>query len=114
MERFSQAAEDNMYPERARVFQNLTGMSPLRLDGRQPRALLELAMMAYEDKQYVPAKRYYDSFSQMSDQTARSLLLGIRLANIHQDRDTAASLALQLRRLYPGTDEYKQYLSEQR
>ena len=49
----------------------------LRLDGRQPRALLELAMMAYEDKQYVPAKRYYDSFSQMSDQTARSLLLGI-------------------------------------
>lgn len=125
MERFSQAAEDNMYPERARVFQNL-GMTALqlgkreeaesyfsrslRLDGRQPRALLELAMMAYEDKQYVPAKRYYDSFSQMSDQTARSLLLGIRLANIHQDRDTAASLALQLRRLYPGTDEYKQYL----
>ena len=93
MERFSRAAEDNMYPERARVFQNL-GMTALqlgkreeaesyfsrslRLDGRQPRALLELAMMAYEDKQYVPAKRYYDSFSQMSDQTARSLLLGIR------------------------------------
>ena len=50
--------------------------------------------MAFEDKQYVPAKRYYDSFSQLAEQNARSLLLGIRLANIHQDRDTAASLAL--------------------
>jgi|TARA_A100001391_G_scaffold205423_1_gene206112 type IV pilus assembly protein PilF len=129
MERFRQASEDNMYSERARVFQNL-GMTALqlgqreeaelhftrslRLDSRQPRALLELAIMAFEDKQYVPAKRYYDSFSQLAEQNARSLLLGIRLANIHQDRDTAASLALQLRRLYPGTDEYKQYLSEQR
>jgi len=129
LERFSQAAEDNLYPERARVFQNL-GMTALklgqreeaeryftralRLDGRQPRALLELALMSYDDKQYVPAKRYYDSFSQFSEQSARSLLLGIRLANIHQDRDTAASLGLQLRRLYPGTDEYKQFLSEQR
>ena len=129
MERFQQASEDNLYPERARVFQNL-GMTALRLgqredaeryfqrslrlDSRQPRALLELAVLAFENKQYVPAKRYYDSFSQMSEQNARSLLLGIRLASIHQDRDTAASLGLQLRRLYPGTDEYKQYLSEQR
>ncbi len=129
MERFTQATEDNLYPERARVFQNL-GLTvlklgrrddaeryftrSLRLDSRQPMALLELAMMAYEDKQYVPAKRYYNSFSQLAEQNARSLLLGIRLANIHQERDTAASLGLQLRRLYPGTDEYKQFLSEQR
>jgi len=60
MERFRQASEDNMYSERARVFQNL-GMTALqlgqreeaelhftrslRLDSRQPRALLELAIM---------------------------------------------------------------------
>jgi len=86
----------------------------LRLDSRQPGALLELALMAYDDQQYVPAKRYYDSFSSLADQSARSLLLGIRLANIHQDRDQAASLALQLKRLYPGTPEYKQFLAEQR
>ncbi len=129
LQRFSQAAEDNLYPERSRVFQNM-GMTALqlgqreqaetyftralRLDSRQPRALLELAMLAYEDKQYVPAKRYYDSFSRLSEQNARSLLLGIRLANIHQDRDHAASLALQLKRLYPGTAEYQQFVSEQR
>lgn len=129
MERFTQASRDNLYPERSRVFQNM-GMTAmqlgqreeaetyftraLRLDSRQPRALLELAMLAYEDKQYVPAKRYYDSFSQLSEQNARSLLLGVRLANVHQDRDTAASLGLQLKRLYPGTPEYQLYLSEQR
>ncbi|MGK9064634.1 type IV pilus biogenesis/stability protein PilW [Stutzerimonas chloritidismutans] len=129
LERFSKAAEDNLYSERSRVFQNM-GMTALqlgqreqaetyftralRLDSRQPRALLELAQLAYEDKQYVPAKRYYDSFSRLSEQNARSLLLGIRLATIHQDRGQAASLALQLKRLYPGTAEYQQFLSEQR
>lgn len=129
LERFTQASEDNLYPERARVFQNM-GMTALklnqpeqaekyftralRLDSRQPGALLELALMAYDAKQYVPAKAYYDSYSQLAEQSARSLLLGIRLADIHGDRDRAASLALQLKRLYPGTAEYQQYLSEQR
>lgn len=129
LERFSKASEDNLYPERARVFQNM-GMTALqlgqreqaesyfsralRLDSRQPRALLELALMAYDSKDYVPAKRYYDSFSEISEQNARSLLLGIRLANIHQDRNQAASLGLQLKRLYPGSSEYQQFLSEQR
>lgn len=129
MERFTKASEDNLYSERARVFQNM-GMTALqlgqheqaetyftralRLDSRQPRALLELALLAYESKDYVPAKRYYDSFSSLSEQNARSLLLGIRLANVHQDRNQAASLGLQLKRLYPGTSEYQQFLSEQR
>ena len=129
LERFTQASEDNLYPERARVFQNM-GMTALklnqpeqaekyftralRLDSRQPGALLELALMAYDAKHYVPAKAYYDSYSQLAEQNARSLLLGIRLADIHGDRDRAASLALQLKRLYPGTAEYQQYLSEQR
>lgn len=129
MERFTQASEDNLYSERARVFQNmgLTALQlgqreqaetyftrALRLDSRQPLALLELALLAYESKDYVPAKRYYDAFSGLSEQSARSLLLGTRLANIHQDRNQAASLGLQLQRLYPGTSEYQQYLSEQR
>lgn len=129
LERFTQASADNLYSERARVFQNM-GMTALklnqteqaekyltralRLDSRQPGALLELALMAYEAKQYVPAKNYYDNYSQLAAQNARSLLLGIRLADIHGDRDKAASLALQLKRLYPGTAEYQQYLSEQR
>lgn len=128
LQRFLSASADTLYPERARVFQNL-GMTALqlgqseaaekyftralRLDSRQPGALLEMAHLAYADKQYVPARRYYESFSRLSEQNARSLLLGIRLANVHEDRDKAASLGLQLKRLYPGTPEYQHYLSEQ-
>lgn len=127
-ERYEQAAQDNLYPERSRVFENL-GITAnvlgrkeqakeyfqrsLRLNRRQPRALLELAMMSYDEQAYVPAKKYYETYSAVSEQTASSLLLGSRLAQRFDDRDQAASLGLQLKRLYPGTPEYKQYLSEQ-
>jgi type IV pilus assembly protein PilF len=127
-ERFEQAADDNLYAERARVFENL-GMTALKLDDRaqaqeyfnkalrldrqQPRALLEMAELSYEDRHYVPARDYYDRFSQLSEQNARSLLLGTRLAKIYDDRNKAASYGLLLKRLYPGTPEYQQYLSEQ-
>lgn len=128
-ERYQQAARDNLYPERSRVFENL-GLTALklnrreqamgfferslRLNSRQPRALLEMALLSFEDKQYVPARRYYAGYSELAEQSARSLLLGVRLATIFEDRDQAASLGLQLKRLYPGTPEYQQYLSEQR
>lgn len=128
-ERFEQAIEDNLYTGRARVYENL-GMTALalgdhesarehftktlRLDRQLPRALLEMAELSYEDRQYVPARDYYERFSQVSEQNARSLLLGVRLAKIYEDRDKAASYALQLKRLYPGTPEYQQYVSEQR
>ena len=61
----------------------------------------------------MPARDYYDRFSQLTEQNARSLLLGVRLAKVFEDRDKAASCGLQLKRLYPGTPEYQQYLSEQ-
>lgn len=123
---YLKAAEDNLYPERSRVFENL-GLTALqlgqreqakeyfqralRLSNRQPRALLEMAVLSYEEKSYVPARSYYDAFSEMAPQNARSLLLGARLAEIFEDRDRAASLGLQLRRLYPASAEYQQYLS---
>ncbi|GGJ92435.1 type IV pilus biogenesis/stability protein PilW [Pseudomonas matsuisoli] len=129
-QRFEQASQDALYGERSRVFENM-GIAALalgnrdlakehfsrslRLNRQQPRALLEMAQLSYEDREYVPARSYYDRYSQMStQQTASSLLLGIRLAKIFEDRDTAASYGLQLKRLYPGSPEYQKYLSEQR
>ncbi|OPA84907.1 type IV pilus biogenesis/stability protein PilW [Pseudomonas fluorescens] len=125
---FQRAGADTLYPERSRVFENLgvTSMrlgqrdsarqqlaKALHLNGRQPRALLEMAEMSYEDRHYVPARDYYARFSLLSGQNARSLLLGARLATVHEERDTAARFGQQLERLYPGTPEYQQYLSEQ-
>ncbi|MDG9758363.1 type IV pilus biogenesis/stability protein PilW [Pseudomonas sediminis] len=128
MNTYLKAAEDNLYPERSRVFENL-GMTALqlgqreqakeyfqrslRLSNRQRRSLLEMAVLSYEDKEYVPARRYYDSYSEIAPQNARSLLLGARLANVFEDRDRAASLGLQLRRLYPASQEYQQFVSGQ-
>lgn len=127
-ERYLEAVKDNMYPERSRVFQNLGLVSlklneraeakryferSIRLNKRQARPQLELAKLAYEDKEYVPARKYYEAFSKLTEQNAESLLLGARLAKIFDDRDKAATLGLQLKRLYPGTPEYKQYTSEQ-
>ncbi|MBU0806255.1 MAG: type IV pilus biogenesis/stability protein PilW [Gammaproteobacteria bacterium] len=128
LERYTEAAQDNLYPERSRVFENLGLTSlqlqqreqakayferSLRLNSRQPRALMEMAQLSYEDKQYVPARSYYEAYMSLAPQNARSLLLGVRLAKVFEERDNAASLGLQLKRLYPGTPEYQQYLSEQ-
>jgi type IV pilus assembly protein PilF len=128
LERYTQAAQDTLYPERSRVFENLGLTSlqlkqpeqakayferSLRLDSRQPRALMEMAQLSYDNKQYVPGRGYYESYLALAPHSARSLLLGVRLAKVFEERDTAASLGLQLKRLYPGTPEYQQYLAEQ-
>ena len=127
-EQFAIASKDTLYSERSRVFENL-GMTSLQLGQREeakkyftralrmnssrPIALLSMAQISYAEGQYVPAQSYYQNFSKQSRQSPESLLLGIRLAKVFEDRDQAASLGLQLKRLYPGTPEYKQYLSEQ-
>jgi len=126
---FRLASADTLYPERSRVYENL-GLTALKLDERdqaqvyltkalqldrrQPRALLEMAELSYENRHYVPARDYYDRFSQLSDHNARSLLLGSRLARVFDEQGTLADVGQQLQRLYPGTPEYQQYLSEQR
>ncbi|HSC83573.1 MAG TPA: type IV pilus biogenesis/stability protein PilW [Pseudomonas sp.] len=126
-EQFLKASTDTLYTERSRVFENL-GLTALQLGQREEAkgyfekalrmnnqrslAALKMAVLSYEDKQYVPARAYYHSFSQQARQTPESLLLGIHLAEVFDDRDQAASLGLQLKRLYPGTPEYQQFLSE--
>lgn len=125
---YLKASEDTLYSERSRVFENL-GLTALqmgrrdeakgffdralRLNSRRTLALLQMAQLSYEDRQYPPARGYYERFSKLSEQTPQSLLLGIRLAKVFEERDQVASLGLQMKRLYPGTPEYQQYLSEQ-
>ena len=72
-----------------------------------------MAELSYEDRHYVTARDFYDRFSLLSGQNARSLLLGARLEHIFNDRTSTANYGQQLKRLYPGTPEYQQYLSEQ-
>jgi len=124
---YLKASEDGLYPERSRIFENLGLVSlqlkqrdqakeylekAVRLNRNQPSALIELAELNYQDRQYVPARAYYQEYLKQGPQTARSLLLGIRLAKIFDDRDTAASYGLQLKRLYPASPEYQAYQAD--
>ena len=127
-EQFNRAAEDTLYSGRSGVFENI-GLTALRLNNKeqalkyferslrlnpkQARPLLEAAWLFYERQDYMSAQDYYESFTQVGKHSARSLLLGMRLAEIFQDRNQAASLELQLKRLYPASAEFKQYQSEQ-
>lgn len=124
---YQKAASDGMYPERSRVFENLGLVSlqlnqraeakqffekALRLNRRQPSALLQMAQLSYDERQYVPARTYYDEYLKQGQQSAQSLLLGVRLAKVFDDKDTAASYGLQLKRLYPASPEYQAYQAE--
>ncbi|UAW98966.1 type IV pilus biogenesis/stability protein PilW [Halopseudomonas nanhaiensis] len=120
LQQFEKASRDTLYRERSRVFENL-GLThsrmdnteaakasferALRLNSRQPLALLELAKIEFQQQHYVPAWEYYRRFTQLSGQTASSLWLGVQLARRFEDHNRAASYALQLRRLYPASPE---------
>jgi len=124
LEQLREATSDPDYSGRASAYENL-GLVALEvgdrtlarnafnravmLNDRQPRALLELAELAYEDGDYVQSRAYYDRFRELADQTARSLWLGIRLARRGGDEDTVASYGLQLKNMYPGSPEHRRY-----
>lgn len=117
---FEKASQDTLYGERSRVFENI-GLTyqrmdrleeakgsferALRLNSRQPLALLQMAKIEFAEQNYVPAWGYYRNFTQFSGQSAESLWLGIQLARRFEDHNRAASYALQLRRLYPASPE---------
>ncbi|MFT0213494.1 type IV pilus biogenesis/stability protein PilW [Pseudomonas sp. F1_0610] len=125
---YAEASKDPLYANRSRIFENM-GIAALAMDKKDlaeqhfiralrlnntlPIANLELAEMKYNSGDYAAARSYYADFQVLSDQFPRSLLLGIRIAKAFNDRNQVATLALQLRNLYPGSPELKQYLAEQ-
>ncbi|MFT5082719.1 MAG: type IV pilus assembly protein PilF [Lentisphaeria bacterium] len=81
----------------------------LNVNKRFRAAALELAHIKFEDKDYVAAKKYLDTFSANSRQSARSLWLGIRLERVFGNQDKEASYALALKNLHPYSQEYLEY-----
>lgn len=73
----------------------------LRYDQNRPHALLELALIYYREKRYTEAQDHLFRFSQISEPTARSLLLNIALAKEAGDQDKVASYEMLLRSRFP-------------
>lgn len=116
---------DTLYEKRADAFTNL-GKAYLRkgdtaraeqvfdravkMDRRQAAAMLELADIHVQRGEYREATRVFSLYRAAGLRpTPRSLLLGIRIARVSGDRDIEASYALQLKGLYPESDEYRTY-----
>lgn len=125
IEQFKKGSADLDYPLRYEVFGKL-GLSALKLEQREqarksfekaialnPRwslPYLELASIAYEDRDYRIAERYLKAFDQLNGRpTARSLWLGIRIDDVAGKKDKRDSKALALKNLFPKSEENLAY-----
>lgn len=118
------ASKDQFYDLRATVFENL-GICYLHVDDRkdaedafeksvalnpkQPSALLELAQLRFDQKQYVLSRELFERFEHVSRDNARSLWLCVRLSRVFSNSDKEASCAMALKNIYPTSPEYKLY-----
>jgi len=124
IEQLQLAARDRTYPNRPQVYENLgivyltlndqekarqAFQTAVELNPEQPRALLELATMEFEARNYDRARKFYSSFKQVARQNARSLWLGIRLARVFNNEDEEASLSMALKNIYPDSPQYEAY-----
>ena len=116
--------KDTLYEGRADAFHNL-GQCELRvgnveeaeeaftrslaLNRAHTGSMLELADINLSQGKYAQAMRYYQLFDSQSEQSARSLYVGIQLAEKFDEEDSRASYALALKNLYPHSEEYLRY-----
>ena len=68
-------------------------------------ALLEMAELAFSDREYELANDYFQRYRTLSRQNPRSLWLGIRISAKTGNQDNLASYKLLLRNQYPESDE---------
>lgn len=72
--------------------------------------LFQLADIYFRLGQFPESQKYYDAYhSQVKQQPASSLWLGIRLADKFGDNDSMSSYSLALKNLYPRSKEYLEY-----
>ncbi|MDG2272172.1 MAG: type IV pilus biogenesis/stability protein PilW [Halioglobus sp.] len=82
----------------------------LAMDRTNQIALLEVAQLRFDARDYPTANKYYGVYrSVVRQQSARGLLLGIRLAQAGANQDLESSYALLLSRRFPDSIEYEAY-----
>ena len=124
LEQFQKAANNLDYDRRDMALTNLAmtaqhlGMvdkakadfeQAIRLNPRSVSALVALAEVEFEQRNYANAKAYLDRAARFNQPTPKALWLGIRLERVFGNKDQEASLALALKNLYPYSSEYLEY-----
>ena len=125
VEQLRRAVADPDNPQRSVAYENL-GLASLAtgdrdgarsafgravmLQPRMPDSLIELAELAFDAGDFDESADWYRRYRGSTNrQTPRGLWLGIRLARLADDADAEASYVLQLRNLYPFSEEYQDY-----
>lgn len=72
-------------------------------DPARGNALLELAILKYQQKEITDAQLYHKRYMQMGQSNARALLLAMELARINGDKSAEAKYRLMLNNRYPGS-----------
>jgi type IV pilus assembly protein PilF len=80
----------------------------LKISPRYPNALLQMAHVQYETKQYLKARAYLQRFHDVSKHTPDSLFLGIKVENELNNKNAVASYELLLKSKFPDSDEAAQ------
>jgi len=126
---FLRVLEDPVYPRRDQVYENLGVClvrkpdleraeeylrQALQINPKLPRALLAMANVSFERKNYLSTRAYLQRFQAVAKHTPESLWLGIRVERILGDKDALASYALALKGRYPDAPETKLYLQSSR
>lgn len=112
--------QDTDYRARSQAYENL-GLAQLKVNDKQaaresfsralqlsfaqPLSSLELAQLAYDEGDIESAAAYYDGYRALAQQSARSLCLGMKIAQAQRDPDRMASYALALNNLFPDSPE---------
>jgi len=80
----------------------------LRLNPQQPRALFELAKLSLESGELLPARGFLQRYFQVSQETAESLYLAVRVERAQKNRDIEAKYAVRLHEMFPDSPEAQQ------
>lgn len=123
-EQFEIAAADLDYNNRAQAMMN-QGRAALKLDmpekagalfehanqlnANVPSIKYELAQLNYQQRDYAAARRYLDEYESIAPATPATLLLGIKIERIFENKDKEASYALSLKNRFPYSQEYLEY-----
>lgn len=81
----------------------------LQLNPRMPGSLLGMAETHFEKGDFAAANHYLGQYEALGRRTPEQLWLGIRLQRHLGDKDRLASYELSLRKLYPGSGQFKEY-----
>jgi type IV pilus assembly protein PilF len=82
----------------------------LRLSPANPQALFQLATISYKRGNYDAAKKHLTDVARLTDPSAEVLWMLLRVERRLGDRSSESSLAAQLRRKYPDSPEYQEFL----